>query len=382
MASTVTRSTFDTAPRTVTSREAGGDDADASIGRAGRRPPCQNPRFRVKEVKTDEGGQLGLFGISEAPIRRRDRDLAQRLEGEHAEAAAIAARLPKGVFFGTSTWSFPGWAGIVYSRRGTTAELARKGLSEYARHPLLTTVGIDRGYYGPIPAHDLQRYAGQLPPGFPCCAKAPEAVTATILPGGRGPNPDYLRSGRFVEEMVGPFLEVFREHTGPFVIQFPPAPRAATPDAALFAEKLDRFLAALPKDARYAVELRDPALLTPAYRSVLAARGVAHVYNYSTAMPMPADQAQSVALETASFAMIRLLLRPGTRYEERREEFLPFDRIVDANPELRAQVVTLTREALSLGRETFVLVNNKAEGCSPLTIRALAEKLAGEPEPR
>lgn len=355
--------------------------ADATS--AGRLRPCQNPRFRrIGRSKTGDGGQLGLFGEAAGPAARRDRGPAERLEREHAEAAAIAARLPKGVHFGTSTWSFPGWAGIVYSRRVTTAELAREGLREYARHSLLTTVGIDRGYYGPIPARDLQRYAQQLPPGFPCCAKAPEAVTAAARSDGRRVNPDYLSGGRFVEEMVGPFLEVFREHTGPFVVQFPPAPRAARPDPALFAERLDCFLAVLPKDARYAVELRDSSLLSPAYRAVLSARGVAHVYNYATAMPMPADQADSVPLETAPFAMIRLLLRPGTLYGERREEFLPFDRIVDPSPEMRAQVVRLIREGLRLGRETFVLVNNKAEGCSPLTIRALAELLARETTPR
>jgi hypothetical protein len=38
--------------------------------------------------------------------------------------------------------------------------------------------------------------------------------------------------------------------------------------------------------------------------------------------------------------------------------------------------VALAREGLALGREVSVLVNNKAEGCSPLTIRALAELLA------
>ena len=31
--------------------------------------------------------------------------------------------------------------------------------------------------------------------------------------------------------------------------------------------------------ARYGVELRDAALMTPAYGAVLAARGAAHVYN-------------------------------------------------------------------------------------------------------
>ena len=319
---------------------------------------------------------MDLFGAGSPGKARPGAEISERLEREHADAAAIARRLPKGIFFGTSTWSFPGWAGLVYSRRATAAELAREGLREYARHPLLTTVGIDRGYYGPIPTRDLERYAEQLPAGFPCCAKAPEAVMAAARPGDRAANPDYLRPERFVEEMVGPFFEVFREHTGPFILQLPPAPRAATPDPELFAERLDRFLAALPKEARYAVELRDRTLLSPAYRDVLSARGVAHVYNYATAMPMPAEQAKAVPLETAPFAMIRLLLRPGTLYGERREEFLPFDRIVDPSPEMRAEVVGLARGALRSGRETFVLINNKAEGCSPLTIRALAELLA------
>jgi uncharacterized protein YecE (DUF72 family) len=182
--------------------------------------------------------------------------------------------------------------------------------------------------------------------------------------------------------MVAPFLEVFRDHTGPFVIQFPPAPREATPEAALFAERLDRFLEALPRNIRYAVELRDPSLLTPEYRSVLAARGAAHVYNYATAMPMPAEQARAVPIETAPFAMIRLLLRPGTRYDDRREEFLPFDRLVEPDERMRRQVVSLIRRAVGTGREVYVLVNNKAEGCSPLTIRALAELLAGGEEDR
>lgn len=258
--------------------------------------------------------------------------------------------------------------------------MAREGLVEYARHPLFRTVGIDRGFYGPIPGADLSRYAEQLPPGFPCCAKAPEAVMAAVRTNPRGEperraNPDFLNAERFVDEMVGPFLEVFREHTGPFILQMPPAPKALAPEPARFAKDLDRFLGALPR-ARYAVELRDPALLTPEYRAVLSARGAAHVYNYVTAMPMPEEQASAVPIDAAPFSVIRLLLAPGTRYNDRREEFSPFDRIVAPDAEMRRQVAALARAGAALGRDVFVLVNNKAEGCSPLTIRALAEMLA------
>jgi uncharacterized protein YecE (DUF72 family) len=323
--------------------------------------------------------QLDLFAPPPEPPRPRSAE-SERLEREHAEAAAIAARLPRGLRFGTSSWSFPDWAGLVYSRAAKVGDLAREGLREYARHPLLTTVGIDRSYYAPIPGADLVRYAEQLPPAFPCCAKAPEAVTSTSLParsGGRSsqPNPEFLNARLFEDETIAPFREVFREHTGPFILQFPPAPRALRIAGPEFAERLDRFLGDLPKDFRYAVELRDPGLLTREYRDALAAHGAAHVYNYVTAMPMPAEQAKTIPVGSAPFTLIRLLLRPGTTYGERREEMMPFNRLTDPNPEMREEVVSLARMALESGIPVSVLVNNKAEGCSPLTIRALAEML-------
>src|SRR5512132_1896736 len=131
----------------------------------------------------NDPNQLPLFGGPLAGSKEARRaPFAQRLEKELAECAAIAARVPENVRFGTSSWSFPGWAGIVYSRRASASELAKTGLIEYARHPLLGTVGIDRGFYARIPAEDLRRYAEQLPPGFPCCTKAPEAVTGAANP--------------------------------------------------------------------------------------------------------------------------------------------------------------------------------------------------------
>jgi uncharacterized protein YecE (DUF72 family) len=323
--------------------------------------------------------QLDLFAAPPpAPISRSP--VARRLEHEHAEAAAIVARLPRGVRFGTSSWSFPDWAGLVYSRVATVSELAREGLREYARHPLLTTVGIDRSYYAPIPPQDLVRYDAQLPPAFPCCAKAPEVVTSRVRPARAGgsraePNPDFLNATLFEDEMLGPFREVFRDHAGPFLLQFPPAPRSLRVAPPVFAEKLERFLSSLPKDFRYTVELRDPTLLTADYGRALAAHGVAHVYNYVTAMPMPARQAEAIPISSAPFAVIRLLMRPGTTYGERRDALAPFTRLTDRDDEMRAEVVSLARIAIDAGMPVSVLVNNKAEGCSPLTIRALAEML-------
>jgi uncharacterized protein YecE (DUF72 family) len=329
------------------------------------------------------GGQLGLFGAEEPISRRQGSDAGERLAREYEIASRIAERLPRNVFFGTSSWGYPEWEGIVYSRRRTTTHLAREGLSEYARHPLLTTVGIDRSFYAPIPREDLERYATQLPAGFPCCAKAPQAVTSAVIAGpgregARRGNPEYLEPQRFLEEIVAPFLNVFADHAGPVILQFPPSPSGQRQRPGAFAGKLGRFLAALPPMLRYAVELRDPALLSPDYRDALSQNGVAHVYNYSGTMPMPAMQAEMIPIDAAHFAVIRLLMPPGNRYEERREALAPFNRLSAPDEEMRREVAALALAAASKNRPVYILVNNKAEGCSPLTIRALAEILAGE----
>ena len=332
-------------------------------------------------------GQLDLFGSPVSPAGDGgDTSTADRLAAVHAAASQLARTLPRGVRFGTSSWSFPGWAGIVYSRARPERALARDGLAEYVRHPLLTTVGIDRSYYAPIPEHDFRRYAEQLPAGFPCCAKAPAVVTSPVLPGasrgaGALANPDFLSADRFITDMLEPVARSFAAHTGPFILQISPL-RGAPPDPTAFVERLDALLGALPSTFRYAVELRDRRLLTPAYARVLASHGAGHVYNYWSAMPMPTAQEATVPLDTAPFCVVRLLIRPGTWYEDQRERFRPFDRIVEPDDRMRADVIDLVTRVSRTGGETFVLVNNKAEGSAPLTIAALASRFAAQRQPK
>lgn len=319
--------------------------------------------------------QLALFDT--APIEEPN-PWAVQLQRTHDGARAIASRLPPNVYFGTSSWSFPGWKGLVFSGARTQTSLAREGLAEYAQHPLLTTVGVDRSYYAPMPMEDLRSWAGQLPEGFRCCFKAPASVTAMALghPSRPSHNPDFLSVDRLIDDLLGPCDAVFRPHTGPIVLEFPPFPRSLRVEPTAFLEQLDRFLGQLPQSFEYAAEIRDARLLTPAYRTLLTSHGVAHTYNYWSAMPMPADQATVVPPEDGPFAVVRLLLRPGTWYEDQREKFAPFDRIAEPDEAMRRDVVSIARRVVNRGRRVFILVNNKAEGSSPLTVAALAKQLA------
>ena len=319
--------------------------------------------------------QIPLFDLAPEVGDDPSVDAVERV---HAEAREIAAGLPEDIRFGTSSWSFPGWKGIVYSGAVTPAAIARDGLRQYAAHPLLRTVGIDRSYYAPVPLEDLRRYAGQLPPGFRGCAKAPSSVTATTIgpPGSDTPNPDFMSVDRLIEEQLEPFSTAFRDHTGPFVIEFPPFPRHSRIEPEDFLARLDRFLEKLPKEFQYAVELRDQRLLTPVYRAILARHGIGHTYNYWSAMPGLMAQARIVPPDDLPFAVIRLLLKPGTWYEDQRERFQPFNAIVAPDAWMRQDVVELSDRVLTTGRKLWVLVNNKAEGSSPLSIMELARRVA------
>jgi uncharacterized protein YecE (DUF72 family) len=313
--------------------------------------------------------QLSLFHPGEAG------DSA--LEARFAGLRAVASGLPSKLRMGTSSWNFPGWRGIVYPEELAPDRLSREGLQYYVRHPLLRTVGIDRGFYAPIKESDLRGYAGQLPPGFLCCTKAPASVTSLTPPGGdrTATNRDFLSADRFIREMLEPFERAMPDHCGPFILQFPPFPVRRAPSPESFAAQLDSFLRVLPRGFRYAVEIRDAYLLTREYAEVLRQNGAAHVYNYWSAMPRPGEQAGSLPPSFFPFTVVRLLLSPGRRYEDERRGFAPFNRLVRPDEEMRRDVAEIVRAGLAAGKDAFVLVNNKAEGSAPLTIEGLAETL-------
>jgi uncharacterized protein YecE (DUF72 family) len=292
------------------------------------------------------------------------------------DEARLAARLPRHVRLGTSSWTFPGWSGLCYPPHTGERELKERGLELYARFPLFGTVGIDRSHYGPLPEAELARYAAQLPPGFTCVMKAWNAITTEIDPRTGDHLATYLDPATFEHEVAGPVRRAFRDRIGAIVLEFPPRRGRAIPRPEAFAEKLDTFLAAIAGELPIAIELRNRELLAKPYLDVLARHRVGHVLNWWEAMPTLGEQMRLPGIMPADVVVARVLLPPGTRYEAQRERMAPFDRLVDESPAMRADVIELARVTAALGKTLFVIVNNKAEGSSPLTVRALAERLA------
>ena len=295
-----------------------------------------------------------------------------------AEVTALARQLPPTVRFGTSTWTYDGWFGDVYHRHYRGPQPALR-LEEYARYPLFRTVGIDSAFYDPPSEKELESYARALPPGFPCVSKVWDRITAKRLgqdapqPGLAGMrNPDFLNAALFKDSVLGPYSRVFRDHAGCFVFEFQAMRGKDLPDPLQWADQLDDFLGELPRDFRYAVELRNSELLTGVHGEVLKRHGVAHVFNSWTEMPPIGDQVELGWTFPTSFTVARALLKPGRRYGDAVKQFQPYDRVQEPLADLRNDLVRLVTQAHRQRVEAFILANNRAEGNAPGTIRAVA----------
>lgn len=310
----------------------------------------------------------GAVAIGPAPVSRA--------------LAELARRLPASLHLGTSSWYFPGWQGIVFDRKASDTIVRREGLRAYAQHPLLRTVGVDRTFYAPLPASEYARYADQVGEDFRFLVKAPSMLLTRTAQAGRvrskEPNPHFLNAQAAIAKFVQPAREGLGSKLGVLLFQFSPMGKAATSAPAAFAQGLQTFLAGLPQGPTYAVELRDAALLTPEYAAALKAAGARHCIGVHPRTPDLATQAALAEQAGAGALVVRWNLHAGFQYEEAKDRYAPFDRLVDPDPQTRAALARLCVTALQRADDVFVIVNNKAEGSAPLSAFELAGAIAAQ----
>jgi uncharacterized protein YecE (DUF72 family) len=319
--------------------------------------------------------QLGLFSREE-------------LRGTAAVGPAAASpdlqrtarRLPAGLRLGTSSWSFPGWRSIVYDREASEDMLAREGLAAYAAHPLLRTVSVDRTFYRPVDRDQFRAWAADVPEDFRFLVKADRQITSPqYTDGGSGgsANPNFLNAHYAITELVRPMVEGLGSKLGGLILQFPPIPPNLVGGTAAFLERLEGFLASLPKSCLYAVELRTPAFLGERYVRLLEATGAAHCYNVHPAMTPLQRQLAVVRPFQQPALVVRWMLGRGQEYDAAKDRYHPFDRLVDEDPDTRETVARAVLDVSLAERDAYVIANNKAEGSAPLTVFRLAERIAG-----
>lgn len=297
-------------------------------------------------------------------------------------ALSVAHALPRHIRLGTSSWHFRGWAGLVWNGDVSEQLLSREGLAAYSAHPLLRTVCVDRAFYSALPEKDYRRYASQVPDDFRFIVKAPMAATAAILRDNTSrlaDNPCFLDPAWTTDTFIHPCASGLGRKAGVMLFQFPPLGRRHSSNTRAFARRLATFLEGLPHGAWiYAVELRDRDLLTRGVLRAIQESGARYCIGIHPRMPAVAVQAATMGGLGSGPLIVRWNLNAGMRYEDARERYAPFNRLVDEDPDTRTSLGRLIAAHARSGHPVYVIANNKAEGSAPLTLLKLAEETVSQ----
>ena len=326
----------------------------------------------TRRNRSDE--TLSLFGdelpgsalpVSEYVSRNRDR---------------LKRWASRGIHFGGSSWKYPGWKGVIYSRNYKTKKsFNEQCLAEYSE--LFSTVCADFALYDFPDQKQMMLIHDSSTEAFRVSLKVTDRVTIKRYPSlprfgqlaGTG-NPDFLNVELFEDAFLKP-LEELKQKRGAIIFEFSTFHFNSGITYEKYVELIDAFLSRLPKGYEYSVELRNSEFLTTEYLKMLSSHGVAHVLNNWTRMPPIIDQIKIAGVLTSSFSVARALLKPGRKYEEAVELFKPYDKVKEENPELRMGLVESVHRCIAEGKTLYAYVNNRAEGNSPKTIEGILDML-------
>ena len=317
---------------------------------------------------------LDLFQTPEPPPRSFS---SLDLPKYRQQLAQLAAH---GIYIGTSSWKYPGWCGMIYDEqwyvtRGkfSEAKFNKTCLAEYAE--TYRTVCVDAGYYQFPTVDYLAGLCDQVPDGFKFAFKVTDDITIKKFPniprcGAKAGtmNPNFLNPEMLKRLFLEP-CSAFQSKIGALIFEFSTFHKHEFEHGRDFVAALDQFLSALPKGWDYGVEIRNKTWLQPDYFQMLRSHGVAHVYNNWTRMPSVAEQLAIEGSETADFTVSRFLLKPGRTYEASVEQFSPYKEIQDRVDEARTAAEKILEASFVKKKKGYVYVNNRLEGCAPLTIQ-------------
>lgn len=304
------------------------------------------------------------------------------------ELGGLAAQLPETLRFGVSTWSYPGWEGLVWGGEYEPSILSKHGLEAYHQHPLMRTVCVDRTFWRPLTVTQYAAYAAQVDEDFRFVVKCPSLITDAQVRDEQGKvrtaNPDFLSMQLAVEQFVKPAVDGLRAKLGVLVFQLSPLSWGWLNRPAELLEKLGQMLAAareaLPQGSPVilAVEVRDPELLTQGLVDTLKANGATFCLGLHGKMPPIEDQLPLLRALWPGPLVCRWNLNRtfgAYGYADAQKKHTPFDAIVSEDLHTRRVLARTIRGITGTGQAAYVTISNDAEGCAPLSIQWLAQEI-------
>jgi uncharacterized protein YecE (DUF72 family) len=258
---------------------------------------------------------------------------------------------PPSLRIGTSAFTAAGWPGTFYP----SGVPQREYLSYYATR--FDTVEVDSTFYRTPSVSTVKGWNAKTPPGFVFAAKVPQVIThEKVLVDCDAEFKEFIE----VMDNLG-------EKLGPLLLQFGYFNNAVFRGVNDFLARLRPFLKKIPKDHKFAVEIRNKHWLVPQFVETLREHSVAlALIDQSYVALHPSQWFEKFDPITADFTYVRLL---GDR-KEIEEQTRVWDKvIVDRSGELSEWAKVLSK----LKIQVYVYANNHYAGHGPATVEAFQE---------
>jgi uncharacterized protein YecE (DUF72 family) len=254
---------------------------------------------------------------------------------------------------GTSAFTAAGWEGSFYP----AGMQPRDFLSFYATK--FDTVEVDSTFYRTPSASTVRGWYAKTPKNFIFALKVPQVIThEKRLEACDADCKEFLKVAGLLQEKLGPIL-----------FQFGYFNKGAFADLDSFLKRLLPFLDRLPKDRKFAVEIRNKNWLVPKFVDALRERGMALAVIDQSWMPRPPEWFSRFDPVTADFTYIRWLGdRKGIEQKTKTWDKIVVDRRRDLSDWAKLCVPIVRR-----GVTIFAYANNHYAGHGPATIAQFLE---------
>ena len=252
------------------------------------------------------------------------------------------------LYMGTSAFTAAGWEGTFYPKGTKPADY----LSYYATR--FNSVEVDSTFYRTPSKATVQGWENKTPEGFIFSAKVPQLVThEKVLVDCDAEFKEFVQT-----------MDLLGDKLGPLLLQFGYFNKKAFVGVNDFLARLKPFLKRLPKDHKFAVEIRNKNWLVPQFVETLRERGVALALIDQSWMPRSAQWFEKLDPITAEFTYVRWL---GDR-KGIEEQTKVWDKvIVDRRAEL-SEWAEILGKVHKRKIQIYAYANNHFAGFGPATV--------------
>ena len=274
--------------------------------------------------------------------------------------------------FGSCSFIYPSWEGLVYSSPNPENPLA-----EYACKYRM--VEIDRWFWSlgkkdaGLPSSSVvDDYNNATDPFFTFTIKCPNALTLPFYQGTKEKNPYYLNPD-FMDSFLKTLIPI-KKKIGLLMFQFGYLNKEMISHLEYFVDSLTHFFAQIDHSFPYGIEIRNPNFLTGSWFEFLRDNSIAPVLLSGYWMD---DIISTIDRYHTLFGpTLSIRLHGEDRKEIEEDSHGLWNQIIyDRDWDLHQVAIRLLR--LREKHQLFVAVNNHYEGSSPLTIERI-EKIMSD----